>query len=147
MNWQGCWLMLEEVIKRIWPPVEHLEAPHALPVLELHASPTMPTMGAIFKDSDKSNVSSSPSGWYTSLNPVKCLKTRKTLVDRDRDQPICSHPNTSVKSSLVYETCHLPIPNGLFLQFLFALCVWGPVSDCTWGTLEFANQQCSSWCI
>lgn len=52
MNWQGCWLMLEEVIKRIWPPAEHLEAPHALPVLELHAPPTMPTMGAIFKNTD-----------------------------------------------------------------------------------------------
>lgn len=54
----------------------------------------------------------------------------------------CSHPRqSSYGRFLVYYNCHLLIWSGLPLWSLFVLCVLGPVSNFTWGTLKVVNQQ------
>lgn len=130
--------MLGEVIERMWPPVDlgagfrQSEAPHPSLVLGRYLQPTIPILGAIFKDCNAWKEQCVAETMWT-RNATDSFKTSiqifKILVGRPGDLAILWMPRTDLCISFfAYWICQLPIWSGLPLSTVSLCLLYSGVS-------------------
>lgn len=108
-------LPLEEIIKRIWLPVDlnwtrAMESSLPTPLSLEHTLPIIPTVGAIFNDIALKEQCVVKTIWMVYwLNPVNLHITFKILVDKPGDLFLAAAQEVSYVRSLPCYTCHIPI--------------------------------------